>query len=316
MSSKKDHSRNYALTGWVSQGLDEEKALLNLWNQFGEPGTKEINYIGGKLEETKKAGKHWQFWVQFAKVKFWGPAEEWFPAKQFHREVCEGTAAHNEKYCAKSDTQVRPFECYGAYVVTKGDRVKVMAEIERRVKEGATRREMWTEFFPQMVNHARNIEDAIDCLAEEEDNKAEYGTDEFTIPLIEDWSKSLLFWGESGIGKTQFALAHFKRPLFVSQLDELARFDRRVHDGIIFDDMDFSQYGRPTQLHLVDQDQTRAIKVRYKIARIPKHTKKIFTSNTREMFKWVEDDGKRNKALERRVKVHHFLTDLRKIKSD
>ncbi len=194
--------------------------------------------------------------------------------------------------------------------------MKVIAEMERRVKDGATRREMWTEFFPQMVNHARNIEDAIDALAEEEDNKAEYGSDQFTIPLIEDWSRTQIFYGESGIGKTQFALAHFKRPLFVSQLDELTRFDRRVHDGIVFDDMDFSQHGRATQLHLLDQDQTRAIRVRYKNARIPKRTKKIFTSNKRDIFSWTDDEGRKDKALERRVRIHHFLTDLRVQKSE
>jgi len=121
----------------------------------------------------------------------------------------------------------------------------------------------------------------------------------------------MIFWGPSGFGKTQFALAHFKNPLFVTHLDELSRFNKAVHDGIVFDDMSFSHLPRNTQIYLLDQDNNRAIHVRYKTAKLPKHTKKIFTTNTREIFSWVDDSGMDDKALLRRAKIHHFISDLR-----
>ncbi len=101
-----------------------------------------------------------------------------------------------------------------------------------------------------------------------------------------DWTKSIVLWGESGIGKTQWALSMFKKPLLVSERDQLGLFDSS-YDGIIFDDCNFVGEGETkkaawavhNQIHLVDQDNTRAIKIRYENAVIPAHTKKVFTTN-------------------------------------
>ncbi len=89
----------------------------------------------------------------------------------------------------------------------------------------------------------------------------------------------MILWGESQIGKTQFALAHFKTPLMISHMDRLTTFDPRVHDGIVFDDMSFTHLHQEAQIHLVDINNTRDIHVRYLCAHIPRKTKKIFTTN-------------------------------------
>lgn len=89
---------------------------------------------------------------------------------------------------------------------------------------------------------------------------------------------SRILVGESGCGKTQFALAHFDNPLLVSHIDDLKSLNGG-HDGIVFDDVDFTHYPRTAQIHLVDWEQTRSIHCRYGNATIPMHTCKIFTCN-------------------------------------
>lgn len=98
-------------------------------------------------------------------------------------------------------------------------------------------------------------------------------------PMLEDIN-SVVLLGPSNIGKTQFAKAHFDNALFVNHMDRLKDFDETVHDGIIFDDMDFLHMPRTTQIHLTDWDEDRDIHVRYGVARIPAGTKKIFTCNS------------------------------------
>lgn len=89
--------------------------------------------------------------------------------------------------------------------------------------------------------------------------------------------KCIVLWGGTGLGKTQWAMAHFKNPLVISHIDGLKKFDE--HDGIIFDDMNFGHWPREAIIHLTDWDVPREINCRYSPATIPQHTKKIFTTN-------------------------------------
>lgn len=89
----------------------------------------------------------------------------------------------------------------------------------------------------------------------------------------------LFMWGRTGTGKTQRALAAFNNPLQVSHMDDLGHFDPALFDGIVFDDMSFVHLPVTAMIHLLDWDCDRSIHIRYKTAVIPKHTRKIFTSN-------------------------------------
>ncbi len=111
--------------------------------------------------------------------------------------------------------------------------------------------------------------------------------------------QSTILVGEAGIGKTQYALwsKHFKNPLLVSHLDRLKDFDENVHDGIVFDDMNFQHLPRTSQIHLLDWDVERDVHIRYGIACIPAHTRKIFTCNEgKKNFPFL----RKNAAIERR----------------
>lgn len=138
-------------------------------------------------------------------------------------------------------------------------------------------------------------------------SQGKYPLDSFPI----DWRNgvkseeitSLILWGESGIGKTQFAKALLPGALLASHIDDLRSFDPGTHNGIIFDDMDFAHTPRTSQIHLVDFDEDRSIHCRYDVAFIPAGTQKIFTTN--------EAGGRivdlRDAAIKRRVRVVELI---------
>jgi len=125
-----------------------------------------------------------------------------------------------------------------------------------------------------------------------------------------DLDKPVLLWGGSGLGKTQFAIAHFKNPLVVSHIDKLKTLGPD-HDGVIFDDMAFKHWPREAIIHLLDKEVDRDINVRYGTVNIPKNTKKIFTHNTNNPFYHVDEIQEEQKeAIERRFTRVHVMTKL------
>ena len=129
--------------------------------------------------------------------------------------------------------------------------------------------------------------------------EVKYKLDDFChdpLPL----EKSVLLLGPSGIGKTCYALAHFKAPLLVRHLDQLSEFNPHLHDGIVFDDMSFTHIHPEARIHLLDMDFGSHIHIRYTTAYIPQGTKRIFCHNGVPFY----DDkvfGYQLEALKRRV---------------
>ena len=161
---------------------------------------------------------------------------------------------------------------------------------------GASQRELFTNFGPTMVRYGRGIEQAQKVLKEHE-TLANYKLADFASwEPFTDWSKSIILCGNAGIGKTEFALAHFTNPLLVSEIDQLLDFDPDEYDGIVFDDMDFNDISRSTQIALVDNAMPRGIRCRYRTPVIPRGTKKIFTCNSWPMN--IDDP-----AIKRRVSL-------------
>ena len=141
-------------------------------------------------------------------------------------------------------------------------------------------------------------------IAGEVRNEGNRSLDEFTVEPITEWDKAVIIKGESGTGKTQFALAHFEKPLLVSQIEDLKRYEDGVHDGIVFDDVSFWHLPRTGQIHVVDIEQTRSIWCRFNNAVIPAGTKKVFTCN-----EWPLDINE--PAVARRVKLITLEGDIR-----
>jgi len=105
-----------------------------------------------------------------------------------------------------------------------------------------------------------------------------FGREHFILQVPDDW-RCLFIYGPTNTGKTQWAIAQFHNPLIISELDDLRSFDPATHDGIVFDDVNLSKFDRNMCIFITDWDEARQIKCRYRNARIPAHTRKIFTSN-------------------------------------
>lgn len=137
---------------------------------------------------------------------------------------------------------------------------------------------------------------------------AKYALGEFTHePIV--LSKACLFVGPTLTGKTQFAMAHFKSPLFVRHIDQLKTFGPE-NDGIVFDDMSFKHWPAEAVIHLLDAECPSEINIRYATASIPAGTKKIFTHNDRNPFYLATIPEAQQEAIERRLNRVVFLNKV------
>ena len=278
-------SKNWCFTGWVLKGA---KGPEDIWSKYGAASARPIvTYVGGKLEKTKTGQVHWQGWLQFSTRKRATGVMKILPSREYHISLCKGTEAENEVYCKKTDTQLSPFVCFGAFT-TQG-KPNQIAQLEAAVRAGKSKKFLWQNFFSIMTTRYRGVYEGMVQLAPNE-NKSDYPLHKFgweplkfglqtkfDSPVSNTW----VLAGEAGIGKTEFALAHFKRACLIKHTSELNLFDAAEHDGIVFDDFDaeLGKMPRETQVHLCEQRRSSGIRILYQVISIPGGTKKIFTTN-------------------------------------
>ena len=124
---------------------------------------------------------------------------------------------------------------------------------------------------------------------------------DFTKPALAVTTRAQVLWGDSGAGKTAFAVAHFRHPLVCSTLDDLKKFDADVHDGIVLDDVDCSALTPEACIQLLDMDHDRSIQLRYHPACIPQGTPRVFTTNRAPEFIFPRANCREQRAaIERR----------------
>lgn len=114
---------------------------------------------------------------------------------------------------------------------------------------------------------------------------------------------SLFVTGRTGTGKTRWALAQFQSPLLVSHLDDLKQFLPSLHDGIVFDDMEFTRLNPTECIHMLDWEMPRSLNVKYGSVTIPARTRKIFTSNLSFAQSMPECQDEQYQALCRRIQI-------------
>lgn len=153
-----------------------------------------------------------------------------------------------------------------------------LQEVVEKIKNGDTIQSLWTDHTSTMIRYHKGIELAAKHLAPVH-TTSNHSLESFpsTWPLRGD-SICVIYWGETGIGKTEFALAQFKKPLMVRHIDDLGQLEPTVHDGIVFDDMSFRHMPRTAQIHLIDA-RSSSIHIRYTTATIPDKFPRIFTTN-------------------------------------
>lgn len=242
---------------------------------------------------------HLQGYVEFKKTIRLNAVKK-IISNRAHVEQARGTPTQNKTYCSKDGD----FCEYGNTGNQSQGRRTDLDDIKDAIDEGANDMQIAESFFGQWVRYRSSFQ-AYRALKQRPSVTPSFEISTFPqtwSSLTLDWTKTLIFWGDSGIGKTEFACALLPGALMVSHMDDLKHFDPEYHSGIIFDDVDIKHFPRTAQIHLTDQTQDRSIHIRYACAMIPKNTKKIFTTN--------EFNGHccdlTDKAIERRTKVYHL----------
>lgn len=102
-------------------------------------------------------------------------------------------------------------------------------------------------------------------------------------PLDLEHQHAHLF-GPPDTGKTQFALAHFERPLYVRHPDHLTHFDPKHHDGIVVDELSFTHWPICSVINMLNKKDPAMIHIRYQVAYLPAGVRIIFCSNEPDIF--------------------------------
>lgn len=198
-----------------------------------------------------------------------------------HLEVRRGTRDQARNYCMKEDTRLPggpelagPFEFGEWKAVAQGERNDLNA-VKEALDAGNSMKSISQNFFPQFVRNERGFKRYMAINAPPTFEKHPI-TDYSLDP--KDLDKPAFFHGPSGIAKTGYALAHFQNPFLVSNLDDLQNLDTD-HDGLVFDDMCFTDLRPEAVIHLLDIENTRSIHNRFQNAIIPRGMKRIFTHN-------------------------------------
>lgn len=196
----------------------------------------------------------------------------------------------------------------GDFVILKspspGERSDLL-DVKTAIEAGMGYSAVARDHFPVWVKYrAALAEYGVLCRAQP---TATYASETFNRPLL-DLSKCIVLWGPSGVGKTQFAMAHFQHPVFVSHIDGAAGYDPSRNDGIVWDEANFSQWPRETIIHLVDQEFKRDIHKRYVCWTKPANTHIIFTTNIEHGAIFGEHSS--DPAILRRVSFIHCPNSL------
>jgi len=258
-------SRDYLVTVWCDKDPEPVFDVVSM------------KYLIYQKEACPSTGRlHWQTYVIFhVPCRIRGCQKRLGLGKENKVIKPRGSSESCAEYCSKLKTKVMPNEHheFGMLESIQGRRTD-LETVASKILEGANKTEIAMTYPAMYIKYHGGIDKLIQQVPIEEPKS------EFVMrwdPI--DDIKSVVMIGPSGVGKTQWALGHFRNALFVTHTDDLLRFQEDVHDGIIFDDMNFTHMPRTCQIHLVDWDQPRSIHCRYSVARIPKHTKKIFTCN-------------------------------------
>ncbi len=300
-----DQGKCWAITGWVEKGCLSPKEV---WDKWGS----RINCVSGGHEfGTKTKAEHWQMCIQMKNNIFRREMQKIFPVKlnycmpQYEAKDVQKQFECQQVYCEKEGIE---YQSFGEYKMSRKEKEDIAKSARKRlfddIEQGMDYEECWENHRDTMPHYWRAAKEAIRVF-NPEITTGFYELKDFNREPITDWSKSIVLHGTAGIGKTQYALAHFKAPLLVSDREDLGKFNKKKHDSIVFDDMSFTDWTRDEQVFLVENELPKTFNIKFGSARIPGRTKKIFTTNMQNIF--IIGDA----AIDRRMRWIMNLPDLR-----
>lgn len=302
-------ARNYVITLFHFDALIEMLATQSLPHITklvrGEERTYIVSFLYGQFEsapDTKRA--HFQGYVQFkTKGRYFEILQELFGA--CHVEVARGSVKSCIDYCSKEETRLAgPFEL--GNVCTIGQRSDLLG-FREAIKSGTTDYDLWhSEHFPTMLKYYRSMS-ILRSVFNPPQHESKRELSEFCIPPLEwDGKSCWLLCGPTNIGKTHFALAHFKHPLFVRHLDKLSDLNS-THDGIVFDDISFTMEPFDRILNVIDTELECQVHIRYTIVVLRARLPRIFTHQSEDIFDSYKCSVEQKAAIARRVKIRKVV---------
>ena len=269
---KKKSNRSRRSVGWTFTSYATEPPVLHKM-------MKCLIYQREVCPETKR--EHWQcaFRVNTRDGITFDTVKKEILNKGEHFEFSNGSWKQNLIYCSKVETRKDPL----AEPVILGDPPKIegdnsnssLEEIKVAVQQHVPLKEIADSNFTAWIRNYRGVDRYIDMNIQQVTKKYEL-KDYHLNPL--DLSKTCVLIGPTNIGKTWFALAHFKNPLLVRHLDDLKSLTHE-HDGIVFDDFLALDLSRQCQIHISDMDLPSSINVKHSKVTIPARLPRIFTGN-------------------------------------
>lgn len=137
-------------------------------------------------------------------------------------------------------------------------------------------------------------------------NASNYSKDSFITPFITDWSRVPVIVGDTGLGKTEWALAHFDQPLHVLDKNDYCRYRKGFTDGIILDDVDSSKWTGLTFLKFLKMEVNTTQNIKYGHVVIEKKCKRMILTNDMDAV-WPTDMlPKTREACLRRMNIIHI----------
>lgn len=138
-------------------------------------------------------------------------------------------------------------------------------------------------------------------------DKSKYDITKFIEPKkMFEKNKTLLFVGPTGIGKTQFALAHFAAPVLIRCQQDWNKFNKNTHDGIVLDDIAFRRWTPERIIHMLETETGVTQDIKYGSVHIPAGTKKIICINSMDVFWPSNIKSYHLEACRRRMIVYEF----------
>lgn len=226
----------------------EDKQFVELMRDWGDLE----NYIIG--QEAHENGKlHYHVYATF-RDRIDTINVEFFDLAGVHPNIVAKPRAGWIAYCAKHKVFVSNFY--------EADPFKVAVELEDP-DEGL--KYLWLKRPRDMCLHGDAIEKNLKRKQFKMDPLKEKDT--FKRPFETDFSRLIIMKGKAGIGKTQYARAHFKKPLTADQNDDLKNFSPDF-DGIVLDDLSFIQHPVNNQKKICDVTVSRSVWARNRDARL------------------------------------------------
>lgn len=231
-----------------------------------------VRYMVYQLEQGEEGTQHFQGYAEFSKSLKMAGLKKWL--NRAHFEKRRGTREQARDYCMKEEGRIEEPVEYGDFTKGGSGARNDLKEIQEKLHKGVSMKRIAQDHFSSWLRYEEGFKKYRKLVCVPDNPK--HPLDSFSHEPLE-LTKTTLIYGPSGTGKTMFALAHFENPLLVTHMDDLKDFDPQEHDGIVFDDMDFSDRSPTDMIHLLDTSIGRSIRCRFNNAYIPASTKKIIT---------------------------------------